>query len=227
MRPYSPGGALNALAAILQGSIPAISSAHRLQRGLPGYLILFAPTLSHISVNLRPGRRLRLWCSFASLRILLLHAKFPFPLRYSRSTVSGAVSGLSPEISHLTYRSACVRFTPNKSEQRLHPSYYRGCWHEVSRCFLWVYINLRACWTLSRFSTLTELYNPKTFLTHAVLLRQTFVHCAIFPTAASRRSLDRVSVPVWLIILSNQLDIIALVGHYPTNKLMSRRPILS
>ena len=34
-------------------------------------------------------------------------------------------------------------------------------------------------------------------------------HCAIFPTAASRRSLDRVSVPVWLVILSDQLGIVA------------------
>ncbi len=42
------------------------------------------------------------------------------------------------------------------------------------------------------------------------------------PPAASRRSLDRVSVPVWLIILSDQLTIVALVGHYPTNKLMVR-----
>src|SRR2546427_3384423 len=43
LRPYSPGGALNALAAALRGSIPRTPSAHRLQRGLPGYLILFAP----------------------------------------------------------------------------------------------------------------------------------------------------------------------------------------
>ena len=63
----------------------------------------------------------------------------------------------------------------------------------------------------------TELYNPKAFFTHAAWLRQTFVHCARFPTAASRRSLDRVSVPVWLIILSDQLLIIALVSHYLTN----------
>src|SRR3954462_11276477 len=69
-----------------------------------------------------------------------------------------------------------------------------------------------------RFSSrATELYNPKAFFTHAALLRQTFVHCARFPTAASRRSLDRVSVPVWLIILSDQLPINALVGLYPTN----------
>ena len=64
---------------------------------------------------------------------------------------------------------------------------------------------------------LTELYNPKAFFTHAAWLRQGFPHCAIFPTAASRRSLDRVSVPVWLIILSNQLPIVALVSLYLTN----------
>ena len=34
---------LNALAKAPQGSIPATPSTHRLQRGLPGYLILFAP----------------------------------------------------------------------------------------------------------------------------------------------------------------------------------------
>ena len=39
------------------------------------------------------------------------------------------------------------------------------------------------------------LYNPKAFFTHAAWLHQACAHCAIFPTAASRRSLDRVSVP--------------------------------
>ena len=39
---------------------------------------------------------------------------------------------------------------------------------------------------------------------------------------ASRRSLDRVSVPVCLIVLSNQILIVALVSHYLTNKLISR-----
>ena len=68
----------------------------------------------------------------------------------------------------------------------------------------------------------TELYDPKAFFTHAALLRQGFPHCAKSLTAASRRSLDRVSVPVWLIILSDQLTIVALVGLYPTNKLMVR-----
>ena len=46
------------------------------------------------------------------------------------------------------------------------------------------------------------------------------------PTAASRRSLDRVSVPVWLIILSDQLSVLGLVGLYPANYLMERGLIL-
>ncbi len=61
-----------------------------------------------------------------------------------------------------------------------------------------------------------------TFILHAALLRQTFVHCAIFLTAASRRSLGRISVPVWLIILSDQLPTVALVSRYLTNKLIGR-----
>ncbi len=73
---------------------------------------------------------------------------------------------------------------------------------------------------------LSGVYNPKAFILHAALLRQAFAHCAKFPTAASRRSLARVSVPVWLIILSDQLPIVALVGRYPTNQLMGRKLIL-
>ena len=69
------------------------------------------------------------------------------------------------------------------------------------------------------------LYNPKAFFAHAALLDQGCPHCPKFPTAASRRSLGRVSVPVWLIVLSDQLRIVALVSRYLTNKLMRRGPI--
>ncbi len=72
----------------------------------------------------------------------------------------------------------------------------------------------------SSSSQLKVLYNPQAFFTDAALLDQAFAHCPIFPTAASRRSLGRVSVPVWLFVLSDQLQIVALVGHYPTNKLI-------
>ena len=63
---------------------------------------------------------------------------------------------------------------------------------------------------------MTDLYTPQSFFDHAALLRQAFAHCAKFLTAASRRSLGRISVPVWLIILSDQLLIIAMVNIYST-----------
>jgi len=60
---------------------------------------------------------------------------------------------------------------------------------------------------------------------HAAWLDQASAHCPIFLTAASRRSLVRVSVPVWGIPLSGPLPIVALVRRYRTNKLMGRMPI--
>ena len=71
-------------------------------------------------------------------------------------------------------------------------------------------------------SLLTVLYNPKTFITHSALLRHAFAHCGRFSTAASRRSLGSVSVPVWVIVLSDHLTIVALVSRYLTNKLIGR-----
>ncbi|KAF3644869.1 hypothetical protein FXO38_19939 [Capsicum annuum] len=50
-----------------------------------------------------------------------------------------------------------------------------------------------------------EVHDPWAFYLHAALLRQAFIHCGKFPTAASRRCLGHVLVPVWLIIISDQL----------------------
>ena len=66
-------------------------------------------------------------------------------------------------------------------------------------------------------SLLKAVYNPKAFVPHAALLRQGSPHCAKFPTAASRRSLGRISVPMWPVNLSVRLLIVALVGRYLTN----------
>ena len=77
------------------------------------------------------------------------------------------------------------------------------------------------------FSSLkTEVYNPKTVFPHAASLHQSFLHCAISPTAASRRSLGRVSVPMWPFNLSVRLLIVDLVGRYPANYLIRREAIL-
>ena len=96
---------------------------------------------------------------------------------------------------------------------------------ELAGVFFEGTFNPRASCTHGRYSPQTELYDPRAFITHAAWLRQSFLHCARFPTAASRRSLDRISVPVWLIILLDQLPIVDLVGHYPANYLMGRELI--
>ena len=74
-------------------------------------------------------------------------------------------------------------------------------------------------------SHIKAVYDPRAIILHAALLHQAFAHCGKFPTAASRRSLGRVSLPVWLIILSDQLPIIGLVSFYLTNNLIGRRPL--
>ena len=132
---------------------------------------------------------------------------------------------MSPGLLQRTYRATYARFTPNDSGQRLPPTYYRGCWHVVSRGFFWRYRQYGRLFAAAPSSLLKGVYNPKAFFPHAALLRHAFAHCARFPTAASRRSLGRVSVPVWLIVLSDQLRIEALVSRYLTNKLMRRGPI--
>ena len=60
---------------------------------------------------------------------------------------------------------------------------------------------------------------------HTELLDQGCPHCPIFPTAASRRSKGRISVPLWPFTLSGRLPIIALVGRYPANKLIGRKAL--
>ena len=62
-------------------------------------------------------------------------------------------------------------------------------------------------------------------ISHTYDIVEDFPHCAIFPTAASRRSLGRVSVPMWPVALSGRLLIVALVGRHPANWLIRRGSI--
>ncbi len=208
---------LNVLTSAPRVSKPLTPSIHRLRRGLPGYLILFAPHAFAPQRQLQPRK--------SPSPLVFLHISTHFtatrgiPLSSSvlKLCSFGCDPRLSPRFKHPTYIAACARFTPNNSGQRSPPTYYRGCWHVVSRGFLLRYRHPRSSYSPRRSSLATELYDPKTFITHAALLRQTFVHCGRFPTAASRRSLGRVSVPVWPITLSGRLRIVALVSRYLTN----------
>ncbi len=142
MRPYSPGGALNALAQTRKGVKPPASSAHRLRLGLQGYLIPFA-TLTFVHERQYLSREAP---SPPVFHLISTHftatPSVPSPLQYSSPAVSNAIPRLSRGLSHLTHRAACGPFTPSKSEQRSPPLYYRGCWHRVSRDFLCRYYQM-------------------------------------------------------------------------------------
>src|SRR5436190_1350095 len=112
-----------------------------------------------MSVSIGPVDRLRHWCSSRYLRISPLHLEFHQPLPNSRLAVSKAVSRLSRKISPLTCQSACAPFTPSESGQRSLPTYYRGCWHVVSRSLLSGYFQIPA--NRDHYSPATAVYDPK------------------------------------------------------------------
>ena len=209
MRPYSPGGALHAFATARRGSIPATPSAHRLRRGLPGYLIRFAPRA------LAPQRRPRPRgpSSPPVFRRISTHFTttpgIPSPSAAPQPRRPRPHAGVSPALTDRTDRAAYAPFTPSESGQRSHPPYYRGCWHGVSRCFFRRY--------RPSSSRRKAVYDPRAVLPHAASLRQGSPHCARSLTAATRRCLGRVPVPVWPTILSDRPPVTALVNRYSTN----------
>ena len=74
------------------------------------------------------------------------------------------------------------------------------------------------------FLTPDSSLHPEGLLLHAASLRHTFVHCGRFVTAAPRRSLGSVSVPMRPANLSVRLRVVALVSRYLTNQLIRCRP---
>src|SRR3989344_5431999 len=71
--------------------------------------------------------------------------------------------------------------------------------------------------TVTNSSLVKAVYNPKAFILHAASLHQGFPHCGIFSTAATRRCLGSISVPVRRVVLSHPLLVVALVSRYLTN----------
>ena len=151
MRPYSPGGVLIALTPAQEGSIPPTPSTHRLRLGLPGYLIPFAP------LAFAPQRQTSSRKSPSPLVFFQISTHFtatlgiPLSSPTLKNTSFCPLTGLSPALLRQTYLPACARFTPNNSGQRLPPTYYRGCWHVVSRGFLFRYRHYSSLFTKSTF----------------------------------------------------------------------------
>ena len=161
MRPYSPGGVLIALTPAQKGSIPPTPSTHRLRPGLPGYLIPFAP------LAFAPQRQLSSRKPPSPLVFFLISTHFTATLGIPLSSPIlqfhsfHPLTGLSPALLRQTYETACARFTPNNSGQRLPPTYYRGCWHVVSRGFLFRYRQIFALFTQKPFVPINRALQPE------------------------------------------------------------------
>ncbi len=110
--------------------------------------------------------------------------------------------------------AAYAPFTPNHSGQRSPPTYYRGCWHVVSRGFL---LDYHLLLFIKDRGLQSENLLPSRGVAGSGLRPLPNI-----PHAASRRSLDRISVPKWPITLSGRLPIVDLVGRYLTNYLIGR-----
>ena len=218
MRPYSPGGALNALAPAPKGSIPPAPSAHRLRRGLPGYLILFAPHAFAPQRQNRPS-----WPP--SPRVFLQIS--------THSTATPAILPASTDLQTCSFQSSLVverrDFTsdlqgpPARALRPVIPNnacalrITAAAGTELAGASFEGTVNPGQYSHPGRSSPLTAVYTPRSVLPHAASLGQACAHCPIFPTAASRRSLDRVSVPMCGVVLSDPVAVAALVGHYPPN----------
>ncbi|KAL0368140.1 UNVERIFIED_CONTAM: hypothetical protein Scaly_1032900 [Sesamum calycinum] len=132
---------------------------------------------------------------------LPLHQKFPLPLPYSSLVVSTACPGLS-----LGFDSRLKKPPTNALRPIISDNACILCLIATAGTELAVLIPQKPLLLLLREKKFTTR-GPSTSTRHYfVRLRP----LRKIPTVASRRSLGRVSVPMWLIILSDQLLIIAL-----------------
>jgi hypothetical protein len=187
LRPYSPGGVLNALAATPNVKRPT-SSTHRLRRGLPGYLILFAPHA------FAPQRQLRARKPPSPLVFLLISTNFTSTLGIPLSSL--VLQSHSIKCSSQVKPGAFTSDLKNRLRALYAQSFRTTLAPSVLPRLLAQSLPVLLLLLPSLSSQVKEFYNPKAFFTHAASLDQGCPHCPIFPTAASRRSLGRVSVPV-------------------------------
>ncbi|KAL2223991.1 UNVERIFIED_CONTAM: hypothetical protein Sindi_2985700 [Sesamum indicum] len=188
-----PGGILNALATALHGSIRTAPSIHRLRLGLLGYLIPFAPLAFVSQCQCRPSRVLSPLVFFPISTHFTAPPEIPSAptvLQLALGFDGGLKKPPTDALRPIIPDNACILCLTAAAGTELADAYSPD--------------------TVIASSPGKEVHDPWAFYLHAALLRQAFAHCGKFPTAASRRSLGRVSVPVWLIILSDQLLIIAL-----------------
>ena len=172
------------------------------------YLILFAPPAFVSQCQFRPSR--------APSPLVFLHISTHFTAPHgipSASTVLKPVSTLMPIRGWAQVFDIRLYGPPTDALRPIIPD--NACTLCITAAAGTELAGAYSSDTVRTSSLRKAVYEPQSFFLHAALLRQACAHCEKFLTAASRRSLGRVSVPVWLIILSDQLLIKALGGRYP------------
>ncbi len=119
---------------------------------------------------------------------------------------------LSPSISQKIQTTGYERFRPNNCGSHSWRWCYRGCWHQSCPPLI-----LQDFYSLQKAQAVLE---------HLESPYHTLVHCKGFAPAAPRGARSSVSVTFSGLPLSRPLLIVGLVGHYPTNNLVSRRLII-
>ena len=115
---------------------PATPRIHRLRRGLPGYLIPFAPHA------VAPQRQGQASAPPSPPVFFLISTHFTAPPGIPCTSPAlelrrlAALRRVSRRLKTATCATAYTPFTPSNSGQRLPPTSYRGCWHVVCRGFL-------------------------------------------------------------------------------------------
>ena len=157
------------------------------------------------------------WCSSRYRRISPLHLGIHIPLPELEAVVSRRSSELSWGIS-CSDRQHDLRGPSRRgvSPERPPPLYQPRRWHK-SRAVSSINAHVTCPVSTSKSMRPDQMSLRRPSSLDAASRRQACADCEQFPTAASRRSLGRVSVPVWPSALSGRLLIVALVSHYLTN----------
>ena len=156
--------------------------------------------------------------SVTYLSISPLHVTFRLPRLHSRSPVSMAWYGWATRFHHWLNNPPTHPLNPINPDNARILRITAAAGTELADAY-----SSDTCKNGHvRFFTLRQkkFTIHRTFILHATWLVQTSVHWPIFLTAASRRSLDRVSVPMWGTFLSEPLLIVGLVSRYLTNYLI-------
>ncbi len=130
----------------------------RLRRGLPGYLILFDPHAFVHERQYQARQQPSLPVFFQISKHFTATPGIPLPSPVFKITSIGGSSSVKLKDFTTDLIIRLRTFTPSKSGQRLPPTYYRGCWHVVSRGLLSGYHQSRET---GSFSPATVVYDLK------------------------------------------------------------------